>query len=212
MSRKYYNGDDDRKEELQELPPYPECGSGGCLYVLRVGSAHSEEGKRCGISKTYLLPGLNSRQAIASFLVWCRAVVDEVRSNMSEDDLADGNWDVSTDVFGARVKRVKVLEHTISETEDELAGPAIPWARGSQLRQRLRESKDERNVILRELEPKTEVNSRFELIVKPLRQVISWLEQEHYDIQRVPTDLPIPVSRFGDWYGFTSYQKKELML
>lgn len=209
--RKYYDGNDSQDEETQKLPPYP-GDNNGALYVLRVGTAHSGGKRSCGISKTYLVPGLNKSLAVSDFLEWCRDVVADVRNNMDEADLAEVEWDVCHDITDSRMRKIRSLEKKIEAINEQLDDPKVFWSEANKLREERRQATDEHRCLAEELKSRdVDPVSRFELIVKPLRTLIVWLESEWFEIERMPTNSPLPVGRLGDWYGFTTYHKKELM-
>jgi len=195
----YYNGGNNC--ENQEIPPFQ---SGGIFFVMRVGTAHKSVDKpTCGISKTYIVPGESEQQAAKAFLQWCRAVVDDVRSNMQKHDLDEVTWLIEVDAFNPQAKEAKKIQKEIEEIEKKLDTDYVSDGWWHSRLNRLRKRKKEL------LTPETEVESRFEQIVSPVRELISWLEQGWYEIEPVPTDRPTTVSYFDDWRGFTSYMRAE---
>lgn len=210
MDQKYYDGVDEQSEEPQTFPTYPYCAVTN-LFVLHVGPAHAGNKQGGGVSRTYLLPGVSESQVVVDFIGFCRAAVDDVRHNMDEADMTKSIHTVCPEVLDARARRVTQLEAHLVQLGDNLTRLQKESPEADKLSE-FRQLRDERKQLLNELEAATEVVTRFEAIVKPLRQLIGWLESGWYVIQPISGSRPIPVRMFDDWHGFTAYHKKELLL
>jgi hypothetical protein len=195
----YYNGVNNC--ENQVIPPFQ---SGGIFFVMHVGTAHKTIDKpTCGISKTYIIPGESEKQAATSFLKWCRAVVDDIRSNMQQDDLNEVEWLIEVDTLDSRAIKAREIQKEIEEIEKKLDDDYVSDGWWYNRLARLRKEKAEI------LQPEEQIQSRFELIVEPVRELIAWLEAGWYTIEPIASDRPTPVSYFDDWRGFTAYLREK---
>jgi hypothetical protein len=228
----YYDGIDRYNEdEIQTIPPY-NTPRGSQTYSIKVGTAHKIEKTTCGISKTYLIHGLHAKHATDSFTAWCKAVLADIHSKMDAADLRQETYELSQSPIVQRVKRdtlsstidelelkIEVQEGTYQNLLKDMAATADQQTRILRANQaaalaayiddwrnELAEKRAEYKALTNE--KVTEEISRFEVIVKPLRELIYWLEQGWFVVKPISTDRPICVSYYDNWHGFTTYQTK----
>lgn len=204
MREYYYDGTSSCSDDwVQEIPEY-ESQSVNRSYIICIGSAHrKDEGKPvCGFSKSYIIPGATTKQAAKAFTTWLKAVVEDIRSKMDEEDLHTETYLREIDAFDPRAKEARKIDKEIEEVQSKIDNDHADGYWYDRLN-RLRKQRAE------VLTADKEISSRFQLIVNPVLELIDCLEKGWYSIRRLPMDRPIPVSYYDDWRGFTNYQPKD---